>query len=118
MPKYTRPTVLTGITERISAPEGEVYVTVNETDQGDPIELFIRVGRAGGAVAAASEALSRVIGVGLRRGVPLHKYREQLEGISHDRSPTNESTDRALSMADAVARVVSNYLEGERDGEI
>jgi ribonucleoside-diphosphate reductase alpha chain len=61
--KRTRPAALRGMTRRMPSPLGDLYVTVNEDDQGRPFEVFATLGKAGGAAMADVEA----IGVDLTR---------------------------------------------------
>ena len=59
---------------------GNVYVTVN-SDNGRPVELFIRCGKAGGCAMAFMEALARTISVALRCGVDTEEILGQYVGI-------------------------------------
>ena len=64
--KRPRPKRLHGATYRRLTPLGTAYVTVNDTEEGEPFEVFMNVGKAGSDVAAVSEALGRLISLALR----------------------------------------------------
>ena len=64
--KRPRPKRLHGATYRRLTPLGTAYVTVNDTEEGEPFEVFMNVGKAGSDVAAVSEALGRLISLTLR----------------------------------------------------
>ncbi|MCB0234880.1 MAG: hypothetical protein KDG58_11800, partial [Anaerolineae bacterium] len=64
--KRPRPRRLHGSTYRRLTPLGTAYITVNDTDEGEPFEIFMNVGKAGSDVAAVSEALGRLISLTLR----------------------------------------------------
>ena len=54
-----RPQHLQGVTYRQPTPLGTAYIIVNSTEDGEPFEVFLNVGKAGSDVAAVSEALGR-----------------------------------------------------------
>ena len=50
-----------GATRRLETPLGTLYVTITEDDRGQPFEVFMSLGKAGGALMADVEALGRLI---------------------------------------------------------
>jgi len=84
--KRSRPDLLKGSTRRIETPLGTMYVTITEDDRGQPFEVFISLGKAGGALMADVEAVGRLISLGLRSGIPMREIYRQLRGISSDRA--------------------------------
>src|SRR4029077_9518920 len=84
--KRSRPELLRGSTRRISTPLGALYVTITEDDRGQPFEVFMWLGKAGGALMADVEAIGRLISLALRSGIPLRAIHRQLRGISSDRA--------------------------------
>src|SRR5205809_6758324 len=68
--KRSRPDLLKGATRRVEAPLGTMYVNITEDDKGQPFEVFISLGKAGGALMADVEAIGRLISLALRSGIP------------------------------------------------
>ena len=62
----SRPQVTVGHTVRMNTGCGHLYVTVNETEDGSPFELFNHMGKAGGCAASQNEAIGRLISYALR----------------------------------------------------
>ena len=57
-----RPSITEGQTRRMRTGDGTLYITVN-TDEDGLCEVFTTIGKAGGTVAAQTEAISRLISV-------------------------------------------------------
>ena len=104
-----RPDALRGITRKLMSPLGTLYVTINEDEKSRPFEVFTTLGKAGGAAMADAEAISRLISLGLRSGIPLSTICKQLRGISCDRA-VGFGSKKILSMPDAVALAIEEYL--------
>jgi len=112
--KRKRPSMLTGRTMKMDSPLGDLYVTVNEDDNGKPFEVFCTLGKAGGAAMADSEAIGRLISLSLRSGIPLMAVRDQLRGISCDRA-VGVGPQKVLSAPDAIAQALERYMS-EKQG--
>lgn len=115
-PRKRRPGRLTGFTYRRPTPLGTAYITVNSTEDDEPFEVFLNVGKAGSDVAAVSEALGRLISYVLRMPSPLtpterlQQITYQLGGIGGGR-PLGFGAQRVRSLPDAVAQILSEYLD-------
>jgi len=112
--KRTRPSTLRGMTRRMPSPLGDLYVTVNEDDQGKPFEVFATLGKAGGAAMADVEAIGRLISLSLRSGIPIADVITQMRGISCDRA-VGFGPNKVLSVPDAVAQALQQH-EAEKQG--
>ena len=66
--KRSRPELLRGTTRRMETPLGTLYVTITEDDRGQPFEVFMSLGKAGGALMADVEAMGRLISPGAALG--------------------------------------------------
>ncbi|HEY4319577.1 MAG TPA: vitamin B12-dependent ribonucleotide reductase [Gemmatimonadales bacterium] len=107
--KRSRPELLRGSTRRISTPLGDLYVTITEDDKGQPFEVFMSLGKAGGALMADVEAIGRLMSLALRSGIPLKAIHRQLRGISSDRS-IGLGPHKVMSVPDAVGIAIERYL--------
>ncbi len=104
-----RPPIVHGVTFKISTGCGNLYVTVNEDKYG-PFEVFAHLGKTGGCASSQSEALSRMVSLALRSGVPAEEIIKQLKGIRCP-SPMWDHGEIILSCPDGIARALKWYLE-------
>src|SRR5688500_5945128 len=111
-----RPAITRGVTERIRTGDGSLFITINE-DEAGMCEVFASLGKAGGAAAAQSEAMCRLISLALRSGLDPRAIVDQLKGISGP-NPVWDNGELILSAPDAIGRAVERYLErrGDLDG--
>jgi ribonucleoside-diphosphate reductase alpha chain len=112
--KRSRPELLRGTTRRLETPLGTLYVTVTEDDRGQPFEVFMSLGKAGGALMADVEALGRLISLALRSGIPIKEIYRQLRGISSDRV-IGLGPNKVLSVPDAVGIAIERWMQ-EKEG--
>jgi ribonucleoside-diphosphate reductase alpha chain len=112
--KRSRPELLRGATRRLETPLGTLYVTITEDDRGQPFEVFMSLGKAGGALMADVEALGRLISLALRSGIPISEIYRQVRGISSDRV-IGLGPNKVLSVPDAVGIAIERYLQ-EKQG--
>ncbi len=112
--KRSRPDLLRGGTRRLETPLGTMYVNITEDDKGQPFEVFISLGKAGGALMADVEAIGRLISLALRSGIPMPEIYRQLRGISSDRVVGLGPT-KVLSVPDAIGIAIEKWLQ-EKQG--
>ncbi|MBI3290474.1 adenosylcobalamin-dependent ribonucleoside-diphosphate reductase [Candidatus Microgenomates bacterium] len=120
-PVRPRPVKVNGTTYRLNTPVGSAFITINEDENGEPVEVFLNVGKAGSDVTAMAEALGRMISTSLRfRGHlsakdKVKEIADQLSGIGGRRS-VGLGPDRVRSLPDAVAAALAmrygDYLNG------
>ncbi|MGI8499027.1 MAG: vitamin B12-dependent ribonucleotide reductase [Gemmatimonadaceae bacterium] len=106
--KRSRPDMLRGSTRRIETPLGTMYVNITEDDRGQPFEVFITLGKAGGAAMADVEAMGRLISLALRSGIPIMELHRQLRGIASDR-PIGLGPHKVLSVPDAIGIAIEGW---------
>ncbi|CAN5115273.1 vitamin B12-dependent ribonucleotide reductase [soil metagenome] len=104
-----RPAITRGITERIRTGDGSLFITINE-DEAGLCEIFASLGKAGGAAAAQSEAMCRLISLGLRSGLDPRAIVDQLKGIGGP-NPVWDNGELILSAPDAIGRALERHLE-------
>jgi ribonucleoside-diphosphate reductase alpha chain len=107
--KRSRPEVLKGSTRRLQTPLGDLYVNITEDDKGQPFEIFMSLGKVGGALMADVEAIARLISLALRSGIPMKEVYRQLRGISSDRA-IGFGPGKVLSVPDAVGIALEKYM--------
>jgi len=108
-----RPPVTTGPTVRMNTGCGNLYVTINETDDGQPFELFNHMGKAGGCAASQNEAIGRLISYALRCGASMEPLIKQLKGISCHRPAWGED-GKISSCSDAIGKALEKYNAATR----
>jgi len=108
--KRSRPELLKGSTRRVETPLGTLYVTITEDDKGQPFEIFMSLGKAGGALMADVEAIGRLISLALRSGIPMVEVHRQLRGISSDRV-TGLGPNKVLSVPDAIGIAMEKWMQ-------
>jgi ribonucleoside-diphosphate reductase alpha chain len=109
--KRERPDVVFGCTPRFATGCGNLYVTVNQDDRGNIIEVFSNTGKGGGC-PSQSEALTRIIAKSLQLGVPKEEIYKQLKGIKCS-SCTNRNLG-VTSCPDAMARAIQGEIPTPR----
>lgn len=109
----SRPVVTFGSTHRIDTPVGMAYITINEDEDGRPLEVFINgVGKAGSDLFAMAEGLGRMISLTLRMGAHMNSH-ERIEKIVDELLNIGGAGVRGYgkkqirSLPDAVAKVLS-----------
>ncbi len=112
--KRSRPEMLRGTTRRLETPLGTLYVTITEDDLGQPFEIFMSLGKAGGALMADVEAMGRLISLALRSGIPISGVYRQLRGISSDRA-VGLGPSKVLSVPDAIGIAIERWMQ-EKQG--
>lgn len=96
----------------VTTPMGKLRLFVTELEDGTPFEVFAIIGRAGSDVMAFTEAIGRLISLGLRCGIPVHLIAEQLRGIGGSRS-AGFGPDRVRSVPDAIGKVLQEHYVSE-----
>jgi len=112
--KRARPDTLRRTTSRMETPLGTMFVNITEDDRGQPFEVFINLGKAGGAAMADVEAIGRLISLALRSGISIQAIHRQLRGIASDRAIGLGPT-KVLSVPDAIGIALENWMR-EKQG--
>jgi len=112
--KRSRPDRLRGTTIRKETPLGTMFVNITEDEKGQPFEVFINLGKAGGAAMADAEAMGRMISLALRSGIPLREVHKQLRGISSDRA-VGLGPNKVLSVPDGIGIALEEWTR-EKQG--
>lgn len=110
-----RPRLTEGVTERVNTGDGTLYVTINEDGEGW-CEVFASIGKHGGNAAAQSEAIGRLISLGLRCGIDVQSIIKQLKGIAGP-NPVWEDGQLILSTPDAIGKVLERRIARKDETE-
>lgn len=111
--RRSRPELLRGTTRRLETPMGNMYVTITEDEKGQPFEVFMSLGKAGGALMADVEAIGRLVSLALRSGIPLTTIYRQLRGISSDRI-IGLGPNKVMSVPDAVGIALEKWMHDKQ----
>ncbi len=111
--KRARPDRLRGTTIRKETPLGTMFVNITEDDRGQPFEVFVTLGKAGGSAMADSEAMGRLISLALRSGIPMMEVHKQLRGISSDRA-VGLGPSKVLSVPDAIGIALYEWWQDKQ----
>ncbi|HEV2340051.1 MAG TPA: adenosylcobalamin-dependent ribonucleoside-diphosphate reductase [Patescibacteria group bacterium] len=123
MPVVARPQRIEGATYQTETPVGKTFITINHTDDKQPFEVFITIGKSGSDVAAMADALGRMISLNLRlNGMlqPRERIRQvvaQLTGIGGSRS-IGFGVNRVRSLPDAVAKILAQHFSFSVNGKV
>ncbi|CAG1064597.1 ribonucleoside-diphosphate reductase alpha chain [uncultured bacterium] len=102
-----------GITRKMKTGCGNLYITINEDEEGRPCEIFTQIGKAGGCVSSQCEAMGRMTSLALRSGVEAQEIVTQMRGISCH-LPVGFGAGKVSSCADAMAQAMDWYLGYKR----
>ena len=114
--KGKRPKTLNSTTTRVITECGSLYVTIG-FGNGQVVEVFATMGKAGGCSNCFGEALCRSISLGLQNGTPADLFVKGLKGIQCPSPKRYPEIDFSLSCPDAIARVLEGSI-GERKEEV
>lgn len=104
-----RPEIVVGTTEKIPTGLGDMYITINEDEEG-MCELFVSHGKSGGEANAMNEAIGRLISIALRSRVEPKVLAKHLKGIRGS-NPVWQNGELILSCPDAVGKAIDRYVE-------
>jgi ribonucleoside-diphosphate reductase alpha chain len=103
-----RPETITGTTTLMNTGCGNLYVTINEDQEGNPFELFTRMGKAGGCASSQAEAIGRLVSLAFRSNIDPNEIMKQLKGISCH-SPAWAKGGKIASCSDALSKAIEKF---------
>ncbi|MCF7886900.1 MAG: TSCPD domain-containing protein [Candidatus Omnitrophica bacterium] len=109
-----RPEVILGTTTKVTTGCGNLYVTLNQDENGSFFEVFTQMGKAGGCAASQLEAVGRLVSLALRGGIDIKVIVEQLKGIRCP-SPSWDKGKKIFSCSDAISRVLEKRGLDQKD---
>ncbi len=109
-----RPEVILGTTTKVTTGCGNLYITVNQDEEGKFFEVFTQMGKAGGCAASQLEAVGRLVSLALRGEIDVKVIVEQLKGIRCP-SPSWDKGKKIFSCADAIAWVLEKRTADQKE---
>jgi ribonucleoside-diphosphate reductase alpha chain len=105
-----------GTTTKVTTGCGNLYITLNQDENGHFFEVFTQMGKAGGCAASQLEAVGRLVSLALRGGIDIKVIVEQLKGIRCP-SPSWDKGKKIFSCSDAISRVLEKRAvdQGRKD---
>jgi ribonucleoside-diphosphate reductase alpha chain len=103
-----RPEVIRGTTRFMKTGCGNIYVTINEDENGHLFELFTSMGKAGGCASSQAEAIGRLVSLAFRANIDPSEVVKQLKGISCHQ-PAWSNGGKIHSCSDAIAKAMEKY---------
>ena len=108
-----RALITMGATLKMQTGCGNLYVTINEDDEG-LFEVFATMGKAGGCAGSQSEAISRLVSLALRSRIEPKAVIRQLKGIRCP-NPTLWTGGPVYSCPDAIGKAMERYLVAKEE---
>ncbi|MBI3119984.1 MAG: vitamin B12-dependent ribonucleotide reductase [Candidatus Kerfeldbacteria bacterium] len=108
-----RPEVVSGSTYKVKTSYGNLFITINNDEEGNPFEIFAQIGKSGGVFQAKSEAICRLASLALRSGIEVSEVIKQLKGIRGP-MPSWGKKGMILSIPDAIAQTLEAHLSKDQ----
>ncbi len=105
-----RPETIKGTTRLMKTGCGNLYITINEDENGNVFELFTHMGKAGGCASSQAEAIGRLVSLALRSNIEPIEIEKQLKGISCH-SPAWAAGGKIASCSDAISKAIERYKQ-------
>jgi ribonucleoside-diphosphate reductase alpha chain len=111
-----RPEVTIGKNYKFVTGCGGLFININETENGKPVELFATIGKSGNCQKCNMEALGRMVSLSFRNHIPVEKIIKQLLSIGCHK-PCGMGPKKVLSCPDAIAKALKRYAEEKGNKE-
>lgn len=115
--KQVRPKVVRGETLKVKSPCGEVFVTMNDSDTGDLMEIFVRFGKSGTCASLVANALTMITSYGLRSGMDVTDAIKGLIGHGCHKAPVYDEGGQITSCVDAIGKAIRIHAGLEPEEE-
>jgi len=95
---------LPAISHSVQTTLGKMHLFVREVDN-KPFDVFVVLGRSGSDVTAFTEAIGRLLSIGIRCGIPIGTLAENLKNLG-GRLTLGFGPQKTRSVPDAIARLL------------
>ena len=114
-----RPRTLPSCTAVLNTSHGDLYLTVALDRDGEPFEVFGRMGKGGSFEQGVTEVACRLISLHLRRGTPLEDIVDQCRGVGGMEPRLNRVDDRPVfikGLGDGLAHILTGFVRESGEG--
>ncbi|WEL23484.1 adenosylcobalamin-dependent ribonucleoside-diphosphate reductase [Candidatus Nanohalovita haloferacivicina] len=111
-----RPKVAQGTTQEIETAYGDLFVTINNSENNGPFEVFANLGKSGGYTQSFTQALGRMTSLALRSGASGNDVIKQLDDIRSPQIAWDQGT-QIHSVPDAIAEAMKRHLENHKGSQ-
>ena len=111
--KKITPVMARGVRLKKKCDLGSVYTSIFYEAGDGPIEVFVTLGKSGGFMAGAAEAIGRLASLSLKYGAGLDEIADEMVGISCGQK-IGLGNGTVLSMFDAVGKSLLEISRGEQ----
>ena len=112
MSRKKRGQELSGKTVKVKTSCGTLFTTINKDEEGNIIEIMVRLGKSGQCISSLLEGIARNISVALQSGTDIEDCISTLENLACP-SPFIDDGIKYTSCCDAIAKVVKKEYKGE-----
>lgn len=109
-----RPRTLASSTTVLNTSEGDLYLTVALDVDGEPLEVFGRLGKGGSFEQGVTELACRLISLHLRHGTALEDIIDQCRGVGGMDPRLNRLGDDnpvfVLGLGDGIAHILKGFV--------
>ena len=117
-----RPRVLPSSTAVLATSHGDLCLTVAIDGDGDPFEVFGRMGKSGTFEQGVTELACRLISLHLRRGTPIEEVVDQCRGVGGmeprlNRLPGGRSVF-VQGLGDGIAHILQGFVKEEAGSDM
>ncbi|MFQ3308004.1 MAG: ribonucleoside-diphosphate reductase alpha chain [Candidatus Nanohaloarchaea archaeon] len=111
-----RPKVAQGTTQEIETAYGDLFVTINNSENNGPFEVFANLGKSGGYTQSFTQALGRMTSLALRSGASGEDVIKQLDDIRSPQIAWDQGT-QIHSVPDAIAEAMKRHMKVEKGSQ-
>jgi len=98
-----------GLTIQVKTPEGTMFVTITEDENGKPNAIWITIGKAGASIAAWAHSLARILTLSLDKGATINDLCVELSGQTSDKLRINGDGEIVRSGPEGVFVALMKY---------
>lgn len=101
---------LPSVTIKVATPDGTMFVNIVDTEDGRPTRVIITIGKAGSALMAWADSISRLATRLFKNGSSVNEVIQELTGIRADRLSLSGETE-ITSGPEGLAKALLIYQE-------